>query len=64
MRKPALLLHDQTITPSSHEKEAISEWLPLHEPLGCPEPKTPGRQLTLKTVELVYNEDLAPAMQA
>lgn len=30
MRQPALLLHDATVTPSTYEKEAISQWLAEH----------------------------------
>lgn len=30
MRQPALLLHDQTIAPSTYDKEAISQWLSEH----------------------------------
>ena len=30
MRQPALLLHDQTIAPSTYDKEAIAQWLSEH----------------------------------
>jgi hypothetical protein len=30
MRQPALLLHDATVTPSTYDKEAISQWLAEH----------------------------------
>lgn len=30
MRQPALLLHDATVTPSTYDKEAISQWLREH----------------------------------
>ncbi|KAF6248449.1 hypothetical protein COO60DRAFT_1707039 [Scenedesmus sp. NREL 46B-D3] len=59
MRQPALLLHDATVTPSTYDKEAISQWLSEHST----DPKAPGSKLNMKSVKLVYNGDLARAIE-
>eukprot|EP00775_Hariotina_reticulata_P005681 gene5681-5919_t len=79
MRQPALLLHDGTVTPSTYDKEAIQQWLASHRcrgqkvnvPLAVAPVvheelvsiKSPGTQLRMKSVKLVYNGDLARSIE-
>eukprot|EP00879_Flechtneria_rotunda_P000417 GHRR01000511.1.p1 GENE.GHRR01000511.1~~GHRR01000511.1.p1 ORF type:complete len:876 (+),score=322.05 GHRR01000511.1:263-2890(+) len=58
MRQPALLLHDRTIAPSTYDKDAIAQWLAAHST----DPKNPGTKLRMKAVRLMYNGDLARAI--